>query len=103
MVIKNLYQVDCLSLLCLVLFLEFCLIPSFGTYSSVSSFCLTLCFISMHWTGWLYFLSLRKWPYVGDVLCGLTACSLLVTRAICFRGASYVGLMGLSGVVGQLL
>ena len=41
MIIKHLYQVDCLSLLCLILFLEFCLILSFGTYFSVSSFCLT--------------------------------------------------------------
>ena len=43
----NVYQVDCLFPLCLVLLvflpLGFCLFLSFGTQSSVPSFCLTLC------------------------------------------------------------
>ena len=34
---------DRLSSFCLVLSLRFCFIPLFGTYSSVSSFCLILC------------------------------------------------------------
>ena len=34
---------NCLFIHRLVLFLRFCLVPSFGTYSSVSSICLILC------------------------------------------------------------
>ena len=40
--IKHIYQVDCLSPFCLVLFLRFCL-ASIGTYSFVSLFCLIFC------------------------------------------------------------
>ena len=42
--ILTLYRVECLSPLHLILFLRFCLVLLFGTYSSVSSFCLILCF-----------------------------------------------------------
>lgn len=38
------YWINCLFPFCLVLFLMFCVILLFGTYSSVSSLCLTLCF-----------------------------------------------------------
>ena len=59
----------CLSPLCLFLILGFCVTPLFGTYFSVSSFCLILC---------LYFsvlsklctLTLEKWLYVGDLQWG---------------------------------
>ena len=39
----TLYFIECLSPACLVLFLGFCVILSFRTYSFISSFCLTLC------------------------------------------------------------
>ena len=39
----NSYVEDCLSPFCLALFLRFCFILSFGTYSFISSFFLTLC------------------------------------------------------------
>ena len=48
----TIYWVGCLCLLYLVL-LGFCLVLSFGTYSSVASFCLFSVFISMYLIGWL--------------------------------------------------
>ena len=33
--------------------------------------------------GWLYFPTLGKWPFVGEVLCILAVPSPLVTRVIC--------------------
>ena len=42
-IIWTLYLTDNLSALSLVLSLEFYLVPSFGTYCSVPSFCLTVC------------------------------------------------------------
>ena len=37
--------------------------------------------------GWLRFLILEKWPFIGDILRIQALCSYLVTRAICSRGA----------------
>lgn len=42
-IILTSYWADWLFLFHLVLFLTFCLVLSFGVYSSVSPFCLTLC------------------------------------------------------------
>ena len=44
---------------------------------------------------------MEKWSYIGDVLWGPAAHSPLVTRAICSRGAPYVGFMDPS-VVAEL-
>ena len=40
------------------------------------------------------FPDLKKWPFVGVVLCMPAVQFPLVTRAICSRGAPYVGCMG---------
>ena len=40
---------------------------------------------------WLHLLILEKWTYVGYVLLHSAAYSLLVTRAVCSKGATYVG------------
>lgn len=63
----TLYEVDGLSSLCIVLLPRFCLILSFGTYSSVSSFCLTLflCSVSITYGSLFEELALcRRW-HVG--------------------------------------
>ena len=52
----------------LVLFLKFCLGLSFGTYSSVSTFCLILCDYFLYLVGKLHLSTLEKWSYVVDVL-----------------------------------
>ena len=49
-------------------------------------------FISLYCVGQLCFLTLEKWPYIGDVLWGPAAHSPLVTRAICSTGATLCGL-----------
>ena len=46
---------------------------------------------------------MEKWPYVADVLWGPAVYSPLVTRAICSRGALYVGFMGPSVVAGTIV
>ena len=53
--------------------------------------------------GCLCFLTLEKWPFVGDILCVPAPQSPLVIRALCSRGAPYVGCMGPSVVAGWLL
>ena len=60
------YWVDCLYLLHLVVLLGFCLVSSFETCSSIISFYLTGCFY-FYMVG-LHFLTLEKWPFVGDIL-----------------------------------
>ena len=56
--------------------------------------------------GWLHFPILEKWPHVGDIQWVPVAHSLLVTRAICSRGAP-VGLpvpfCGRAAMVGVLV
>ena len=51
----------------------------------------------LYLTGWLCFLTLEKWLFVGNVLCNSAAHSPLVTRAIYARGAPYLGYVGPSG------
>ena len=63
----SLCQADCLAPLHFVLLLRFCLVPDFGTYFSISSFCLNFSFISKDEVGWLHFLFLEKWAYAGDI------------------------------------
>ena len=60
----------------------------------------SLFFISLYLIGWLHFLILEKWSYVGDVLWGPAVQSLLVTRAVYSRGPHYVGCTGPSVVSG---
>ena len=57
----------------------------------------------MYLEGWLYFLTLEMWPFIGDILCVPATYSPLVIRTICFRGAPYVGHVFPSIVVGCLL
>ena len=91
----ELYQVDRLSPLHLVL-VRFYLILSFGTYSSVTSFCIILCFY--------FYVVDRLVMFLGEMaLCGNSqwgpaAHSPLATRAVCSRDAPYVGCMGPSTV-----
>lgn len=47
-------------------------------------------FISMYLVGWVLFLTLEKWPFVGDVLCILGVHSMF-TRAVCPEGTPYAG------------
>lgn len=42
----------------------------------------------------------EKWPYIGDILWGSAAYFPLITCVICSEFAPYVGIMGLSFVVG---
>lgn len=67
-------------------FLRLCLLPSFGMYSPVFTFC--QCPV-----GWLHFLILEKWAYIVDILWGPVTCLPLVTRVVRSRGATYVGCM----------
>ena len=91
----TLSQINCLSPLHLVL-LEFCLLTSFGTCSPIASFYLT-CYFYFYVSGRLVtFLTLEKWPFVGDVPCIPPVHSLLVTRAICSRAVPYVDCVVLS-------
>lgn len=48
-------------------------------------------FISMRLTGWLCFLTLEEWPFMGDVLCVPASHTPMVIRTICFKGALSVG------------
>ena len=57
---------------------------------SLNTFLCYLIFIAMFVVGWLHFLTVEKWPSVGDILCVPATYSLLVTRATCSRGAPYV-------------
>ena len=57
---------------------------------SLNTFLCYLIFIAMFVVGWLNFLTVEKWPSVGDILCVPTTYSLLVTRATCSRGVPYV-------------
>ena len=64
---------------------------SFGTYSSVTSFYLICCvffFSPVYSVYWLHFLTLENSPFIA------AAQSLLVTRAVCFRGAPSVDCVG---------
>lgn len=63
----SLCQADCLAPLHFVLLLGCCLVAAFGTYFSISSFCLIFLFISKDEVGWLHFLFLEKWAYAGDI------------------------------------
>lgn len=74
----------------LALFLEFYLVPFFG-FSVL---------ISAHEVCQLCSWIVEKWPYIGGVLWGPAACSLLFTSVMCSKGASYVGCMGPSVVAG---
>ena len=56
----------------------------------------------MYLLGWLRFPTLEKWPFVGDILCVQAAYSPLVTRAVCSRGALYMGCTGPSVVMSEL-
>lgn len=83
---QMLCQVDCLSLLCLVLFLRF--LP----YSFIWNIflCLLIFLHSLFYfsvLGKLYFPVLEQRPCLGDMLWVLAAFSLLVTRAI-YSGGS---------------
>ena len=51
-------------------------------------------FILMYLVGWLYFLTLEKWPFVGDILYVPAAHFSLVTRSVCSQGVPYVGCVG---------
>lgn len=105
MIIKHLYQVDCLSLLCLILFLEFCLIPTFGTYFCVSSFYLTLFYFYVldRFYVLVMFPKLEKVALCRRYLMWPNSIFPFGHQIYMLRGASYVECMGLSGVVGQLL
>lgn len=59
----------CLSLVCLFLVLGFWLTPLFGTYFSVTSFCLILC-VYFSILSKLYMLILEKWLYVWKLQWG---------------------------------
>ena len=54
----------------------------------------------MYLVCWLCFLTLEKYPFVGDILCVPATNFSLVTRAVCSRGASCVGFLSPSVVVG---
>ena len=55
----------------------------------------------MYLVCWLCFLTLEKYPFVGDILCVPATNFSLVTRAVCSRGASCVGFLSPSVVVGR--
>ena len=58
----------------------------------------------MHLVSWLCFLTLEKWPFVGDVFCVPAVDASLITRAVYYSvHALHVGCMGLSVVAGCLL
>ena len=95
----ELYWVDCLSPLYLVL-LGFYHVPSFGTYFSLASSCLICCFYFYVFGRFIPFPHLGEVAFLGDILWDPVAHSCLVTRAICFSGALYVGCVGPSIVVG---
>ena len=57
---------------------------------SLNTFFCYLIFIAMYVVGWLHFLTVEKWPSVGDILCVPATHSLLVTRATCSRGVPCV-------------
>lgn len=95
------YQVNCLSPFCLVTFLKFCLIPSFGMYFSVSSLWLIFCLYFFVLDKSIYLSILEKCPN-ANVLCGPGKCCPLVTRAICSTGVFYGGCV-LSSVVSRLI
>lgn len=59
----------------------FCLVSSFGTCSSATSFCLTCC-ISVYLVGWIHFPTLEKCSSVGGVLCFPAVHSPLVIQAM---------------------
>lgn len=60
----------------------------------------------MYLERWLYFLTLEKWPFVGDILCIPVVHFLLGTRSLCSRGAPLCGsfccdgLTAMGGLVG---
>lgn len=68
---------------CLVIFMRFCLIPSFGTYLILLNFlCLFLC---IRWAGYVS----QCWR--SGLFRGWAEHSPLVTRAVCCRSAPSVG------------
>ena len=83
----ELYWEDCLSPLHLVLLLGFYLVPRFGTYSAVASFCLILCFYFYVFGRLVTLHNLGEVAYVEDILWGPSMHSPLVTRAICTKSA----------------
>lgn len=98
-VFEHLYDpyLELVPLLHLV-FLESDLIPL--EYIPLSPHFAKLIFISMYLVGWLHFLILLKWSFVGKVLCIPAARFPLVTTAVCSRSAPYVDFLGPS-VVGD--
>ena len=53
-------------------------------------FYLILCFFSLYLVGLLHFLTLKIWPFVGDLrLCVPAVHSPQITRALCSRGVPY--------------
>lgn len=66
---------------------------SFGTYSSIFSFCPIICVYFYVSVGLLHILILENLPYVVDILWSPSACSPLIIRAICSGDASYVSCM----------
>ena len=89
-----LYWVDCLSPIKLVLLLGFYLVTSFGTYCSVTSFCLICCFY------FYVFGILLIFPYLREVaLCRRHAMGHSSTLPSCHQSYMLSGcpLYGLSG------
>ena len=92
----NSFLINCLSPFCLVPFLEFCLVLSFGKYSFVSSLCLTLC-VSFYVLG-------RSAPYPSLERVALCVVQFpMVTRASFSWGFPCLGCMHPLIVVGPQL
>lgn len=83
-----------LSPLHLGLLLEFCLVLSFRTCSSFSSFCLIFWVYFCVWGSLVTFLNLEKWPFVGDIWWGPEAPPRSWLPDLCSRDAPCGGRRG---------